>query len=235
MKTDIHSEIRKLISVRSSWALAAGAVAIAVATVLAAAAAGEMPVGDPLHNLLVLRMPLFTGIVLLVLGIRSVTDEFRYGTMAATTALAPMTRIRPGDASTVAAVAEVTVIAGSLALAAGRGETLVLDAARLASVGSGVVVAGAAIAAFGVGLGAVVRHQVPAVVGGILWFLLAEELLSVAAGEASRFLPAALAQGASYAALGAGLSPPAAALGFTVYTAGLLALGSVLMRRRDLS
>ncbi|HVL89000.1 MAG TPA: hypothetical protein VM841_02070, partial [Actinomycetota bacterium] len=118
---------------------------------------------------------------------------------------------------------------------AGRGETLVLDAARLASVGSGVVVAGAAIAAFGVGLGAVVRHQVPAVVGGILWFLLAEELLSVAAGEASRFLPAALAQGASYAALGAGLSPPAAALGFTVYTAGLLALGSVLMRRRDLS
>jgi hypothetical protein len=89
-------------------------------------------------------------------------------------------------------------------------------------------------AAIGVGLGAVVRHQVPTVVGLCAWLLFVEQLLlGDLGGNVGRFTPGALAKAAigQDPQLAAGLAVVLLAL----YAATVAAAGWVATTRRDVA
>jgi hypothetical protein len=60
----------------------------------------------------------------------------------------------------------------------------------------------------GVGIGALVRHQVAAVVGGLVWVLVVENLASGLLGDAGRFLPGQAAHAVANATAVNNLLPP---------------------------
>ena len=88
MKALIVSEWRKIRTTRTAWFLGLATVVIAVITAVATME-GEFPADRPLVNPLLRNMPVFVGLFVLVLWLRSVTDEFRYGTITPTSLATP--------------------------------------------------------------------------------------------------------------------------------------------------
>ena len=179
-----------------------------------------------------------------LLGAMSITAEIRHGTIRPTFLVTPW-RGRVVAAKVSASIllgAGFGLVAGSVAAAVGtaalraRGIDLQLDVGDYVLLVAGAAAAAALWAAIGVGLGAVVRHQVPAVVGLCAWLLFVEGLLvgDVAdIDEIGRFAP-----GAAAAAL-TGQDPDtllAPALGLVLlafYAAAAALVGSLATSRRD--
>jgi len=128
-----------------------------------------------------------------LLGAMSITGEFRHGTIRPTFLTTPR-RGRVVAAKVWASMligvafgliaAAVAAGVGSAALAA-RGVKIQLDGGDYALLLAGGAAAAGLWAAIGVGLGAVVRNQVPTVVGLCAWLLFVEGLLSSATLAAS--------------------------------------------------
>ncbi len=134
-----------------------------------------------------------------VLGALSITVEFRHGTIR------PTILFTPARGRVIAAKVWVSALIGTVfgfaagAAAAGTG-TVALGArgieVRLDAGDYGLLLAGGATAAglwaaIGVGVGAVVRNQVPALIGLCAWLLLIEDLLVGGVPEVGRFAPGA--------------------------------------------
>lgn len=183
---------------------------------------------------------LFAGL----LGAMSITSEFRYGTIRPTFLTTPR-RGRVVAAKVCASMlvgiafgliaTAVTAGVGSAALTA-RGVDVQLDAGDFALLIAGGTVAAALWAAIGVGVGAVVRSQVPTVVGISTWLLFVEGLLvgdAGAVGDIGRYLPGALGNAASgQVPL---LAPGLAVLLLALYAAVAVAAGRVATIRRDVA
>jgi ABC-type transport system involved in multi-copper enzyme maturation permease subunit len=178
-----------------------------------------------------------------LLGAMSVTSEFRHGTIR------PTFLVTPRRGRVVAAKVVVSMLAGAAfglaasALAVGAGAAalgprdvdLRLDGGDIALLVAGAAAAGALWAAIGVGVGAVVRSQVPAVVGIAAWLLFVEGVL---AGDAldldvSRYAPGAAAEALSGQDPGTLLAPALGALVLAAYAAGSVAAGWWATDRRD--
>src|SRR6266542_2392944 len=120
----------------------------------------------------------------------------------------------------------------------GRGEFLgTLFAALLGALfvlGAGA--AGALWAAIGVGVGALVRHQVPTMIGICAWLLFVEGLLAgdlVGLGEVGRYLPGAAAAAISGQEPGTLLAPAAGLVLLALYAAVAALAGWFATSRRD--
>jgi ABC-type transport system involved in multi-copper enzyme maturation permease subunit len=139
-----------------------------------------------------------------LLGALSMTSEIRHGTIRPTFLVSP----RRGRIVAAKVWASALIGAGfglaASALAAGlgaavlraRGIDIRLDAGDYALLLAGSVMASALWAALGVGLGALVRDQVPTVVGISAWLLFVEALLIgdiTGIDEVGRFAPGAAA------------------------------------------
>ncbi len=179
-----------------------------------------------------------------LLGAMSITGEFRHGTIR------PTLLVTPQRGRVIAAkvwgsmligiafgliAAAVAAGVGSAALAA-RGVKIQLDGGDYALLLAGSAAAAALWAAIGVGLGAVVRNQVPTVVGICAWLLFVEGLLVGEAGtigDIGRYLPGALGNAASgQVPL---LAPGLAALLLALYAAAAAAAGWMTTTRRDVA
>lgn len=182
---------------------------------------------------------LFAGLV----GALSITGEFRHGTIR------PTLLATPQRGRVIAAKVVVSTVVGAgfglaaSALAAGagaaalrmRGIDVELAGGDYALLVAGGAAAAALWAAIGVGVGAVVRSQVPTVVGVCAWLLFVEGLL---AGDAldldvSRFAPGAAAEAISGQEPGALLAPALGAVVLAVYAVGAIAAGWLATERRD--
>lgn len=182
---------------------------------------------------------LFAGLV----GALSITGEFRHGTIR------PTLLVTPQRGRVIAAKVVVSTVVGAgfglaaSALAAGagaaalrmRGIDVELAGGDYALLVAGGAAAAALWAAIGVGVGAVVRSQVPTVVGVCAWLLFVEGLL---AGDAldldvSRFAPGAAAEAISGQDPGALLAPALGAVVLAVYAVGAIAAGWLATERRD--
>lgn len=182
---------------------------------------------------------LFAGLV----GALSITGEFRHGTIR------PTLLVTPQRGRVIAAKVVVSTVVGAgfglaaSALAAGagaaalrmRGIDVELAGGDYALLVAGGAAAAALWAAIGVGVGAVVRSQVPTVVGVCAWLLFVEGLL---AGDAldldvSRFAPGAAAEAISGQEPGALLAPALGAVVLAVYAVGAIAAGWLATERRD--
>ena len=184
--------------------------------------------------------PLFAGL----LGALSITAEVRYGTIRPTLLVNPV-RSQVLIAKTWASML-VGCIFGLVAglLVAGVG-TAVLNsrdiAMQLTSGDYARIVLGSAVAAgmwgaIGVGVGAVVRSQVPALVGLVVWLLFVENLLVgdiAGVGAIGRYLPGATGKAISGQTASSLLSPPAGAAILVAWAAIATAFGLIAIDRKD--
>jgi ABC-2 type transport system permease protein len=178
-----------------------------------------------------------------LLGALSITGEIRHGTIR------PTLLVTPQRGRVIAAKVAVSMIIGAgfglaaSASAAGvgavalraRGIDIQLDGGDFALLVAGGAVAAALWAAIGVGVGAVVRSQVPTVVGISAWLLFVEGVL---AGDAldlavSRFAPGAAAEAISGQDPGTLLAPALGVLVLAVYAVVAAVAGWLATERRD--
>ena len=160
-------------------------------------------------------------------GALSITSEFRYGTIR------PIFLATPHRGRVIAAKVAVGMLFGALlgltatgvsaavgsAVLLERGLTLQVTAGEYALLLAGGAAGGMLWSAIGVGVGAVVRNQVPAMVGLCTWLLFVEGLLfgDIGLSKYGRLLPGALAQAAAGLGQQTLLAPGPAVVLLSVY------------------
>jgi ABC-2 type transport system permease protein len=184
-----------------------------------------------------------SALVSLILGIVSSAGEYAHGTVSHTFLVAPV-RERVVAAKLVAAAfggAALALFSAAFAwafaalLLSTRSVTHHLGSEAVLRVLLGTIAAAAITGALGVGFGALVRRQTAAVVVALVWLLVGEPLLGIAGvqsyapGHAIASVVEAGEGGSELLGFGAGL---AVAL---VYTTSLAALGTLAVRRTDVS
>jgi ABC-2 type transport system permease protein len=239
------AEILKLRTVRSTWILvgsALGLVALGVSLTIGLHEDGtsftERDVAD------LFSTAGFVILIWLILGVLAFTGEFRHGTAAQTFIVTPRReRVLAAKLSAYALAGLLgAVLALGLAAAIALPWLAVLDVnvdlgdRDLRVVVLGVCAQAALWAALGVAVGAIVRNQVGAVVGVLVWLFVVEPLVFGLYPKVGKFLvgPAsdAFAQpGPSDDAL----SRAAGALVSVGWLAALIVLAAVLLRRRDVT
>jgi ABC-2 type transport system permease protein len=194
MKALLKSEFRKLLTTRTVYGLLLAMIVVAVAPLI------DSPKADFAAPLREQQFVFFTGyltrVLLLVLGIRIITDEYRHGTIVPSLLSAPKRLpmlsakllVAGITGAALAAVAGVSMLLTALGVASADGLDLNLGGEAFRTV-AGLVGAGALWTVIGVALGTVVRSQVLAIVGGLLWLMGLEDMLKSQLGDYSGFLP----------------------------------------------
>jgi ABC-2 type transport system permease protein len=179
-----------------------------------------------------------------LLGAMSITGEVRHGTIR------PTFLVTPWRSRVVAAKVWASMLIGTgFGLAAGavaagvgtaalrsRGIDVRLDAGDYALLITGGAAATALWAAIGVGVGAMVRNQVPALVGICAWLLFVENLLVGdigGVGNVGRLLPGAAGKAISGQDPNTLLAPGAGLVLLALYAAAVAVAGSLATSRRD--
>jgi ABC-2 type transport system permease protein len=179
-----------------------------------------------------------------LLGALSITSEFRHGTIRPTLLVNPARRqvILAKVGATMVVGAWLGLAASALAVGAGtaalviRGIEVQLDAGDYALLLLGGTAAAALWAAIGVGLGALVRDQVPTLIGICAWLLFVEGLLvgDVAdVAKVGRFAPGAAGAAISGQDPDTLLAPGIALVLLALYAGAAALAGSFATERRD--
>jgi ABC-2 type transport system permease protein len=243
----VGAEIFKLRTTRTFYGLVIGALGLVLLiVVIASATAGAHDI--TLRD--VIGISGFAQVFALVLGILAVTSEFRHGTITPSLLVVPdrvrITLAKLG-AGVLAGLALGLVATGLAALIGdlilgSRNIDLGLTGSQVTKMVIGGTVAAGLYAALGVGVGALVRNQVGAVVGTLVYLFVLENLLTIA-----KPLRDPVAK-YGFGGVGNGLTgtgdpnadhPPLhqvpAGLLLAAYCAVFLVAGIALMRRRDVS
>lgn len=185
----LSSELLKLRTTRTFFALMGGAVALIVIIAVLAAALGTFKdTGTPGRDLLAIAglAPLFA----LVVGVIGVSTEFRHGTITPSLLVEPV-RTRLMAAKVVAilivglalGVVCYGVCAGLVAvILSGRGIATEMSTSDWIGGVIGGAVATMLYAALGLGVGALMRNQVGAIVVVLAWVFVIENLLGIIPG-----------------------------------------------------
>jgi ABC-2 type transport system permease protein len=184
-------------------------------------------------------------VLVVLLGVLAFTQEFRYGT-ATSTYLGEPRRARVLVAKCLSlALASVVITAATLALSVTLGIALIRSrdgdvtaAAQFWQTVAAVFVVMAAYGVIGVAVGALVRNQIAAAVGVLVWMTAVEHIVLPAFPAVGRWMPV----GATYGLLQLGpainadgklLSASVAGLVLVGYTAAAVALALVVVPRKD--
>ena len=235
----VRSEIRKLVSIRSTYLLLIATVALAIVTVLDpddSAATFAKPFDE---QTFVFFTSLLVRILVLVLGVRAITDEFRHGTIVPTLLVCPrrnqMYAAKALVVATAGALFAVTawgaMVGAASAVAASEGASLSLGAEAWRSLG-GTALGGAAWGLIGLGLGSILRSQLVATVGGLVWLMGLEDAVRSWLGDAGIYLP-----GQAGLSLALGSTPRAVLVGAATLAAYVMVslAGARLALKRDIS
>jgi ABC-2 type transport system permease protein len=212
MNDAIRSEFRKLRTTRTALGLLAGmAVLTGLALWGALAGASHAELAAALSPPYAYAgVMIIVGLFVVVLAIRSYTDEVRHGSIVPTF-LATPNRLRVLAAKTVVSATAAAVFAtGALVVATGviavylatHGLAVTIAVGTLAgSVGRAIVIA-VLWSLIGLAIGVIVRHQVAAIVGALAWLFVAEDIVQALAPRIAHWLPG------SAAGTAAGISSP---------------------------
>jgi ABC-2 type transport system permease protein len=241
----LRAELLKQRSTRTTLELLLAMIVLVVVVILLHGL--ELPVrnlGSESHQLGVMGQGQRMGTLFAaLLGALAITSEFRHGTVRPTFLVAP----RRGRVVVAKVVVSLFVgllfglIAAGVALGVGigafteRGVAIQLDGNDYSRLLIGSAVGAGLWSAFGVGVGALVRHQVPVVVGICTWLLFIEGLLfgDIGLSHWGRFLPGALAQGAIGLEPQTLLAPGPAVSLLVLYAIAAAAFGWIVTTRRD--
>ncbi len=245
----IRAEMLKLRTTRVFFGLCAATVAFTVLGVVAGILTAGNSGSPPLESASGLRNIFGSGgqssLFALILGILAVTGELRHGTITQTFLVTPR-RTRTVTAKLVA-----MLLAGLALGVLATGVTLVVAWPWLAIKGVdvpvlssdvglvmvAVLVATALFGVIGVGVGALVRNQVAAVVGALVWEFVVEALLVGLLPSVGKWLPSGAARGLTQETLSSGSLLPAwgAALVLLTYGLAFALVGAQLLVRRDVT
>lgn len=253
MTSLIRAELLKLRTTRMTLGLVLASLAFVVLTVTATvppAGGQDAPLSLTDGNLLARVIGVSFGVpevLMLLLGVLLMTQEFRYGTAASTYLVTPRRRDILTAKWLAASLLSVLITAATLVVSFAI--SLPLISSRHGSVTAGgelwqVVAASFAVLAvyglIGVAIGALVRNQIAAVVGALVWMLAVEQILISTYPALGRWLPGGatfglLQLGAAGTTKGNLLSVPMAALLLAAYTALACGLAFFLTPRRDIT
>jgi ABC-2 type transport system permease protein len=240
----LRSELRKLVTTRTAIALVIGATAVVALGAFSTSVSGDAAALEkPLHaQEMYLLSSINVGLFAMILGIRSFTDEFRHATMAWTIlSVRDRWRIVTSKSAVsalvgawIALLALVVMVAITAAVASSKGASLGLNSGDMAAA-VGLLVAASAWAVIGTAIGALVRHQVAAIVGAVIWVFAVENLAAGFLGEAGKLLPGQAAHSVADAAAASDLLPTTVGvvvlLGYAVILAVIAAID---LTRREL-
>lgn len=185
MTSLVSAEFLKFRTTRTAIGVVLAAVAlvaIAVAGTVGTAEADQLGTSQLTRD--VVASSLFGALIAFIVGILCVTVEWRHGTVTRTFLVTPR-RERVLVAKEIwmllfsaglAIVGLLLVLAIAAPWLAFRSSSLELDGDS-ATLAGRIVLASMLWGALGVGIGAVVQSQTPALVGAIIWILLAEGLI----------------------------------------------------------
>lgn len=244
MKAQIVSEFRKLRTTRSAWGLLAGVLALlALGVVGVLWESSQTVLAKPLAAQPMFHVALsLTWVFVMILGVRSFTDEFRNGSIVPTLLADPdRRRVLAAKLFAMGAAAVIfTVAAAGLTLAIGlpwiaaNGVAIDIPVGPLALWFGKLLLIDVSFAVIGVGVGLAVRHQVAAIVGSLVVVTIVENLMDALAPAIARYLPAAGAW--SLAGMGgAFMRPIGGALVLAAWALGAVVAGAWLMERRDIA
>ena len=240
--TLLRAELLKLRTIRTTWSMLG--IGLLVEGLFAGLYVGLVSLDDvgPIRE-----VQTGTGllmVMLLVLGVLAITTEFRHDTASTTFLAAP--RRYPVMLAKLGAVLATGILAGlayvavnaglALPLFSGRGESLP-SSDDIASIYAGVVVSFALLCAFGLGVGAIVRSQVGAIIAALAFFFILSPLPELLPGDIGDYFPAQ-AVGSLHGlpeATEEGLSQVAGGLVLAAWSAALVLIGTLMVRRRDLN
>jgi ABC-2 type transport system permease protein len=243
----LRSELLKQRSTRTGLGLFAAMLGLVLlAVLLHSIGLPAEDLGGTHLQLMVFGRGEFLGVLFAALvGAMSITAEIRHGTIRSTVLVTPR-RGRVVAAKVCTSIVMGTgfgLVAGAVATAAGtaalraRGVEVHLDQRDYVLLVVGSAAAAALWAAIGVGVGALVRNQVPTLIGICAWLLFVEGLLAgdVAGGlgDIGRFLPGAAAAAISGQDPGTLLTPAVGFILLTFYAAAAGLAGSLAISRRD--
>jgi ABC-2 type transport system permease protein len=245
MRALLRSELLKQRSTRTTLGLLAAMLFLVLLAVLLHSLLPAQALRSPNNQLMILGRGEFLGALFAgLVGALSVTAEIRHGTIRPTFLVSPR-RGRVVWAKVWACMLTGSVFgltAGAVAVAAGaaafraRGIDLRLDGGDYVLLVAGATGAAALWAAIGVGVGALVRHQVPTVVGICAWLLFVEGLLAgdlVGLGDVFKFLPGSAAAAISGQEPGTLLAPANSLVLLGAYAAAAALAGAMATSRRD--
>jgi ABC-2 type transport system permease protein len=241
----LRAEFVKAMTTRTVFGLVIGAIGVAVLGALSVIMSGEAsrlsgpPHEQPYFLLASINVSLFA----VVLGIRSFTDEFRYGSIVPTLLATPSRRkVLAGKVATgyilgmvLGLAATVMMVLVSIPLTTVKGGDLAIGPEDVAAVG-GLAFSAGLWSALGVGLGAAIRTQVPAIVGALVWILVVENLGTGFLGDAGRYLPGQAGHALANAAQGGDhLTAPLGGSVLILYVGLASVVGAALLSSRDIS
>jgi ABC-2 type transport system permease protein len=244
MTDQLLSELRKMRSTRTNLGLLAGMIALILLSVILTGFLTKKSELVGLENqFALLSAGTSAALFAALIGVMAITSEFRHGTIRPTFVVTPQ-RSRVITAKVLASLlmgvlfglAAIGLSFGiGYAILAGRGIPLALSTTDVVWLVLGTPVLTAAWAALGVGLGAIVRNQVFAVIGLILWAMIIDNLLRSLVPSIGGYTPS----GASAAIIAdptdyvlAGGAGGVLLLG---YVAVVIAAGALLVGRRDVT
>jgi ABC-2 type transport system permease protein len=241
----LRTELRKLTTTRTAVSLVIGATAVvALGAFSTAASADAAALERPLHSQeMYLLSSINVGLFAMILGIRSFTDEFRHATMAWTILsvrdrwriVASKSVVSALVAAWIALLGFAVMVAIAAVVANGKGGSVGLTSGDV-TAGAGLLVAAAAWAVVGTAVGALVRHQVAAIVGAVIWVFAVENLAAGFLGDAGKLLPGQAAHSVANAAAAPNLLPTT--IGVVVllgYATILTAIAAIELTRRELA
>ena len=240
----VRAEFLKLRTTRA-W-IGYGAALVVISVIGAAGTVGgaaDVDLGTPELSRDIIASSLFGGFIAFLVGIISVTAEWRHGTITRTFLASPrrervlvakgVTMLLLGVGLAMLAIAIVVAVAAPWLVV--EGSSLDVDGGQLVKIVLGAALWGA----FGVGVGAVIQSQTAAIVVAILWVLVAETLTQALLGLAdleavADFLPGQ-ALGAFEESGDGGLTTWAGGVVALGWVLGMGALGYVRMSRQDVT
>jgi ABC-2 type transport system permease protein len=244
----LAAEFLKLRTTRAVIVYLAVLVLLSGIGAAAQAGAGEgFELNDPSFQRDLVSTSVAAPLIALLLGIMSVTIEWRHGTITRTFLVTPR-RERVLGAKMVAAfllgvalavVAVATVLIVAIPVLSGDGASLQMDVALAARIGR-IVLGTALWGALGAGVGTLVQNQTVALVGTIIWVILIENLIDALLdlGDFERVADAL--PGRALGALdgshsGGALSPAVSGAVGLVYVAVFAALALLRISRQDIT
>ena len=242
MIAQLRSEFVKLRSTRTNLGLLAGMIGLVLFIVLVMGfAVDETELATREHQTAMFSLGLAGGFIAALIGVMVICSEFRHGTIPPTFVFTPK-RGRVLTAKVVTSLALGTffgLITEALAFGTGaavlaiRGAELGLSTEKVLLTVLGSTAVAALMAALGVGFGALVRNQVLAVIGLIVWLMVVENTIMSLSPDIGRFFP--LAAGDAMTGIEAEelLSATAGALVLVGYVAAFFAAGTLMTLRKD--
>ena len=239
----IRSEFLKIRTTRTAGGLLVGLLllaGLALWAMIANATPAELATGLASTQVLVAVLVAIPAIVL-VLGIRSFTDEVRHGSIVPTFLATPDRRrvlaakviVIAATSAAFALVAMAFGVAVVIAYLSTQGIPSAVAWGAIASTTGKVLVITALWSTIGVAVGAVIRHQVAAIVGALGWLLIGESLVSSIVPGPARWLPG------QAGVIALGIDPQTSAILGAVVFAGWAAVAvtaaAISLMRRDVA